>query len=84
MEDDRFVSCSEIKIQNKPKYNLSGRGYLAEVANVTGIGTKWFRNLQRFELWRVIFPTEVENWFEYAGFRITEGSRNRGKLTVLV
>ena len=34
---------------------------------VTGISTKWFENFQRFELWRVIFSTRVENWFKFAG-----------------
>ena len=35
---------------------------LLHVANVTRISIKWFQNFQRFELWRVIFPTGVDNW----------------------
>ena len=54
-------------------YNFSRSLYLLQVANVTGISTKWFQSFQRFELWRVIFPTGVGNWFEFAGV-----SNNRG------
>ena len=77
MGDGRFVAYCVTKIQNKLKYNFSGRVSLPQVATVTGISTNWFENFQRFELWRVIFPgifpTGVENWFELSG-----GSRNRG------
>ena len=72
-----FVACCVTKIQNELKYNSSGRLSLLQVATVTGISTYWFENFQRFELWRVIFPeifpTGVENWFEFAGV-----SNNRG------
>ena len=84
MGDGRFVACCVIKIQNKLKYNFSRRVSLLQFATVTGISTNWFGNFQRFELWRVIFPgifpTGVDNWFEFAlcGFRIIEDSRNRG------
>ena len=68
--------CNKNK-KNKLKYNFSERASLLEVATVTGISTNWFENFQRFELWRVIFPgmfpTGVENWFEFAGV-----SNNRG------
>ena len=73
MGDDRFVACCVIKVQNKLKYNFAGSVSLLQVANATGISTKWFENFQRFELWRVIFLTGVENWFEFAGV-----SNNRG------
>ena len=77
MVDGRFAACCIIKIQNKLKYNSSGRVSLLRVATITGISTNWFENFQRFELWRVIFAgifsTEVENWFEFAGI-----SNNRG------
>ena len=76
MGDGRFVACCVIKIQNKLKYNFSGRVSLLQVATVTRISTNWFENFQRFELWRTIFPgnfpTGVENWFELSG-----GPRNR-------
>ena len=71
------VACCVIKIQNKLKYNFSGRVSLLQVAIVTGISTNWFEKFQRFELWRLIFlgffPTRVENWFAFAGV-----SNNRG------
>ena len=68
MGDDRFVPCCVIKVQNKLKYNFCGSVYLLQLANVTGINTKWFQNFQRFELlWRVIFPTRVKNWFDLTG-----------------
>ena len=74
MGDDRFVACCVIKIRNKLKYTeLSRKCFFAEAAIVTGISTKWFENFQRFELWRVIFLTGVENWFEFTGV-----SNNRG------
>ena len=73
MGGGRFVACCVIKIQNKLKYNFSGTVSLLQVATVTGISTNRFENFQRFELWRVIFPTGVENWFEFAGV-----SNNRG------
>ena len=77
MGDGRFVACCVIKIQNKLKYNFSGRVSLLQVATIAGISTNWFENFQRFEWWRVNFsgpfPTEVENWFEFAGV-----SNNRG------
>ena len=38
---DLLLSCC---IQNKPKYNFSGRVSLLQVAIVTGISTKWFEN----------------------------------------
>ena len=70
MGDGRFVAFCVVKIQNKLKYNFSGRLSLLQAATVTGISTNWFENFQRFELWRVIFPgifpTGVENWFEFA------------------
>ena len=46
---------------------------MLQVANVTGIRIKWFQSCQMFELWRVIVPTGVKNWFEFA-----EVSNNRG------
>ena len=73
MGDGRFVACCVIKKQNKLKYNFFGRVSLLQVATytVTGISTNWSENFQRFELWRVIFsgifPTGVENWFEFDG-----------------
>ena len=71
MGDGRFVSCCVIKIQNKLKFIFSGRVTLLQVTTVIGISTNWFENFQRFELWKVIFPeifpTGVENWFEFAG-----------------
>ena len=71
MGDGRFVPYCVIKMQTKLKYNLSRRVSLLQVATVTGISTNWSENFQRFELWRVIFPgifpTVVENWFEFAG-----------------
>ena len=73
MRDDRVVACCVIKIQNRLSYNFSRSVYLLQVVNVTGISIKWFQNFQRFELWRVIFPTEVKNWFKFAGV-----SNNRG------
>ena len=79
------AACCVIKVQNKLKYNFSGRVSLLQVATVTGISTNGFEKFQRFELWRVIFPgffpTGVENWFDGSSlreFRIIEGSRNRG------
>ena len=58
-------------MQNKLKYNFSGRFCFLQVATVTGISTNWFENFQRFELWRGIFPgifpMGFENWFEFAG-----------------
>ena len=77
MGDGRFVAYCVIKIQNKLKYNFSGRVSLLQLATVTGISAYWFENFQRLKLWRVIFPkicpTGVENWFEFAGV-----SNNRG------
>ena len=77
MRDGRFVACCVIKIQNELKYNFSGRVSLLQVGIVTGISTNRFENFQRFELRMVnfprIFPTRVENWFEFAGV-----SNNRG------
>ena len=71
MGDGRFVACCVIKIQNKQKYNFSGRVSLLQFATVTGISTNWFENFQRFELWRVIFagifPMGVNNWLEVVG-----------------
>ena len=67
MENDRFVACCVIKIQNKLKYNFSGSASLLQVVNVTGISTKWLKNFERFELWKVIFPKGVKNWFEFVG-----------------
>ena len=55
MGDGRCVACCVIKIQNKLKYNFSGRVSLLEVATVTGISTHWFEKFQRFELLRVNF-----------------------------
>ena len=49
------VACCVIKIQNKLKYDFSGRVSLLEVATVTGISTNLLENIQRFEIWRVIF-----------------------------
>ena len=63
---DLHVDCCVIKIQNKLKHNFSRSVYLLQVV-------KWFQSFQRFELWRVIFPTGVENWLEFAGV-----SNNRG------
>ena len=40
MGDGRFVACWVIKMQNKLKYNFSGRVSLLQVATVTGISTK--------------------------------------------
>ena len=82
------VACCVIKIQNKLKYNFSGRVSLLQVATVTGISTNWFEKFQRFELWRVIFPgffpTGVENWFEFAGVSNNRGfEKSGGKITVL-
>ena len=55
---------------------------MLQVANVTGISTKWFENFQRFELRRVnfpgIFPTGVENWFEFAGVSNNGGFEKSG------
>ena len=77
MGDGRFVACCVIKIQNNLKYNFNGRVSLLQVATVTGISTNWLENFQRLEVWRIIFPgifpTGVENWFEFAGV-----SNNRG------
>ena len=71
MGDGRFVACCVIKIQNKLKYNCSGRVSLLQVATVTGISTNLFEKFQRFELRGVIFPgifpTGNENWFEFEG-----------------
>ena len=82
MGDGRFVACCVIKIQNKVKYNFSGRVSLLQVATVTGISTNWFENFQRFEVWRVIFPgifpLEVENWFEFAGVSSNRGFEKSG------
>ena len=82
MGDGRFVACCVIKIQNKLKYNFSGRVSLLQVATVTGINTNWFKNFQRFELWRVIFPnifpTGVENWFEFTGVSSNRGFEKSG------
>ena len=67
---------NKLKTQNKLKYNFPRSLYLLQVANVTGISTKWtkwFPSFQRFELWRVSFPTGGGNWFEFAGV-----SDNRG------
>ena len=50
MGDGRFVACCVVKIQNKLKYNYSGRVSLLQVATVAGISTNWFENFQRFEL----------------------------------
>ena len=77
------VACCVIKIQNKLKYNFSGRVSLLQAATVTGINTNWFEKFQRFELWRVIFPGFFFPWESRIGsglreFRIIEGSRNRG------
>ena len=74
MGDGGFVACCVIEIQNKLKYNFSGRVSLLQVATVTATSTNWFENFQR---WRVIFPgifpMGVENWFEFVGV-----SNNRG------
>ena len=82
MGDGRFVACRVIKIQNKLKYKISGRVSLLQVATVTEISTYWFENFQRFELWRVIFPgifpTGVENWFEFAGVLDNRGFEKSG------
>ena len=82
MGDGRFVTCCVIKIQNKLKYNFSGRVSLLQVATVTGISTNWFEKFQRFELWWVIlsgiFPTGVENWFEFAGVSNNQGFKKSG------
>ena len=78
MGNGRFFACCVIKMPSKLKYNFSGRVSLVQVAAVIGISTNWFESFQRFELWRVIFPTGVENWFEFGEFRIIECSRNRG------
>ena len=67
------LPCSKNAVENKLKYNLSGSVYLLQGANVTGISTKWFLNFQRLESSELIFPTGVENWFEFAGV-----SNNRG------
>ena len=76
------VACCVIKIQNKLKYNFSGRVSLLQIATVTGISTNWFEKFQRLELWRVIspgfFPTGVENWFEFAGVSNNRGFENSG------
>ena len=77
MGDDRLIACCVIKIQNKLKFNFSGRVPLLQVATVTGISTNPFENFERFDLGRVIlpgnFPTGVANWFEFVGV-----SNNRG------
>ena len=77
MGDGRFVACCVIKIQNKLKYNFSGRVSSLQGATVTGISTNWFENFRRFDLWRLvfpgIFPSGAENWFDFA--RV---SNNRG------
>ena len=82
MGDGRFVACCVIKIQNKLKYNFSGRVSLLQVDTVTGIKTNCFENFQRFELWRVIFPENFPRESRIASnlrqFRIIKGSRNRG------
>ena len=59
------------------------------MASVTGNSTNWFENLQRLELWRVIFsgifPTRVENWFEFAGVSNNRGFEKSGvKLQCLI
>ena len=46
--------------------------------NVTGISAKLFQNFQRFKLWRVIFPTGVQNWFEFAGVSSNQGFEKLG------
>ena len=48
-------ACCVIKIQNKLKHNFSRSLYLLQVANVTGIRTKWFQNFQ--------FPVMEGNFF---------------------
>ena len=82
MGDGRFVACRVIKLQNELKYNFSGRVSLLQVATVTGISSNWFENFQRFELWRVIFPgifpTGVENSFEFAGVWNNRGFEKSG------
>ena len=84
MGDGIFVTCCVIKIQNKLKYNFSGRVSLLQVANKsnTGINTNWLENFQRFELWKGIFPgifpTGDENWFEFAGVSNNKGFKKSG------
>ena len=74
----------KLVLQNKLKDNFSGSVYLLQVANVTGISTKWFANqiFQGFELhvWRVlIFPKESRiYWFEFAGVSSNSGFEKSG------
>ena len=76
MGDGRFVPCYVIKIQNNLKYNFFGRVSLLQAATVSGIRTNWFEVMEGNFLPGIlpgIFPTGVENWFEFA-----EISNNRG------
>ena len=78
MGEGKFVTCSVIKIQNKLKYNFSGRVSLLQVTTVSGISTNLFEKFQRFELWRVIFPMGIENWFKFEGVLTNRGFKKLG------
>ena len=47
--DGRWQICC---LQNKLKFNFSGRVSLLQVTTVSGISTNWFENFQRFELYK--------------------------------
>ena len=70
-------------MQNKLKYNFSGRFCFLQDATVTGINTNWFENFQRGssygeQFFREFFPLESRIGSSLREFRIIEGSRNRG------
>ena len=82
MGDGRFVACCAIKIQNKLKYNFSGRVSLLQVATVTRISTNWLKvqimegnfsgNFSHGSLEASRIGSSLQE------FLIIEGSRNRG------